>query len=160
MTSKQTALPCISTKYLRYEVFSFSCALSRKWNESKFPERINMLKSRMIGEISHSPALNHRWQRWERRLCGMCCYSQQGFAFTKPLFFQFTSFSKLITDLSIKKSVPSIKIKKKQKKQNKIVPICIALAHISWRLLHFTEHIITVCEIYVIDDAYGYLYNL
>jgi len=116
MTSKQTALPCISTKYLRYEVFSFSCALSRKWNESKFPERINMLKSRMIGEISHSPALNRRW-RWERRLCGMCCYSQQGFAFTKPLFFQFTSFSKLITDLSIKKSVPSIKIKKKQQQQ-------------------------------------------
>lgn len=45
MTSKQTALPCISMKHLRYEVFSFSCAFSRKWNESKFPERIKYVKN-------------------------------------------------------------------------------------------------------------------
>lgn len=58
-----------------------------------------MLKSRREGKISHSPALNRRRQRWEHGLYGMRCYSQQGFALTKPLFFQFTSFSKLITDL-------------------------------------------------------------
>lgn len=83
-----------------------------------------MLKSRMEGKISHSPALDRRRQRWEHGLCGMRCYSQQGFALTKPLFFQFTSFSKLITDFLL------CAIHKDLKKKN-IMQICMALPHIS-----------------------------